>query len=119
MNDVYENVTAADQIGLGERVVGGGGELADDDSGSHSSGRPLPGTRPRGWVLSQPVFQNYAIDGLFDALAWNLVTNGSFSMDGATAASHIGWRYPVLLALLHQVVGHQPAWFPISTWDWM
>jgi hypothetical protein len=70
------------------------------------------GLGARGWVLSQIVFQRYAVDGLFDALSWNLVTNGSFSMDGTTAASHIVPLYPALLALLYGGVGHQAVWFP-------
>lgn len=70
------------------------------------------GLGARGWVLSQTVFQSYAIDGLFDALAWNLVTNGSFSMDGTKPASHVGPLYPAILALFYGLVGHQPEWVP-------
>ena len=43
-----------------------------------------------------------------------MVMKGSFSMDGTTPASHIGPLYPALLALLYRVVGHRPAWVPLS-----
>ena len=39
------------RVGLGERVVVGAGELDDDDSESHSFGRPLPGIRRTGMGL--------------------------------------------------------------------
>jgi hypothetical protein len=43
-----------------------------------------------------------------------MVMKGSFSMDGTTPASHIGPLYLALLALLYRVVGHRPAWVPLS-----
>lgn len=43
-----------------------------------------------------------------------MVMKGSFSIDGTTPASHIGPLYPALLALLYRVVGHRPAWVPLS-----
>ena len=70
------------------------------------------GLGARGWVLSQTVFQSYAIDGLFDALAWNLVTLGAFTMDGTTPSAHVGPLYPVSLAAFYTVVGHRPEWVP-------
>jgi 4-amino-4-deoxy-L-arabinose transferase-like glycosyltransferase len=70
------------------------------------------GLGARGWVLSQTVFQSYAVDELFDALAWNLVTNGFFSMDGTAPASHVGPLYPAILALFYSLVGHHTAWVP-------
>jgi hypothetical protein len=43
-----------------------------------------------------------------------MVMKGSFSLDGTTPASHIGPLYLALLALLYRVVGHRPAWVPMS-----
>jgi hypothetical protein len=45
MNDVYENVSATDQVGLCEWIVGGVGDFADNDSWSPSPGWPLNQTR--------------------------------------------------------------------------
>jgi 4-amino-4-deoxy-L-arabinose transferase-like glycosyltransferase len=70
------------------------------------------GLAARAWVLSQTVFQSYAVDELFDALAWNLVTNGFFSLDGTAPASHVGPLYPAILALFYSLVGHHAAWVP-------
>ena len=70
------------------------------------------GLGARGWVLSQTVFQSYAIDELFDTLALNLATHGFFSLDGTVPASHVGPLYPAILALFYSLVGHRPEGVP-------
>ena len=70
------------------------------------------GLLARAWTILHTARQGYAVDDLFDALAWNLVTNGSFSMDGTTPSAHVGPLYPAILAASYAVVGHRPEWVP-------
>ena len=68
------------------------------------------GLMARAWTTSHTARQGYAVDDLFDLLAWNLVTSGSFTMDGMTASAHAGPLYPAVLAVFYAVVGHRPEW---------
>jgi 4-amino-4-deoxy-L-arabinose transferase-like glycosyltransferase len=68
------------------------------------------GLLARAWTIFHTVRQGYAIDDLFDALAWNLVTSGSFTLDGMTPSAHAGPLYPAILAVFYAVVGHRPEW---------
>jgi 4-amino-4-deoxy-L-arabinose transferase-like glycosyltransferase len=56
--------------------------------------------------------QGYAVDDLFDALAWNLASLGAFTLDGMTPSAHVGPLYPVVLAVFYGIVGHRPEWVP-------
>ena len=66
----------------------------------------------RAWIILQTPRQSYAIDDLFDALAWNLVSLGWFTVDGATPSAHVGPLYPAILAAFYAGVGHRPEWVP-------
>ncbi len=68
------------------------------------------GLLARAWTILHTVRQGYAIDDLFDALAWNLATTGSFSMDGTAPSAHVGPLYPAILAAFYAVAGHRPEW---------
>jgi 4-amino-4-deoxy-L-arabinose transferase-like glycosyltransferase len=68
------------------------------------------GLLARAWTILHTERQGYAVDDLFDALAWNLVTTGSFSMDGITPSAHAGPLYPAVLAIFYTVFGHRPEW---------
>ena len=68
------------------------------------------GLLARAWTILHTARQGYAVDDLFDALAWNLVTHNSFSMDGTTPSAHVGPLYPAILAAFYAVVGHRPEW---------
>ncbi|MGE0642699.1 MAG: ArnT family glycosyltransferase [Nitrospira sp.] len=52
----------------------------------------------------------FAVDQLFDTLAWNLVTLHQFTLDGVNPAAHAGPLYPAVLACFYSVVGHHPEW---------
>jgi len=68
------------------------------------------GLLARAWTILQTERQGYAVDDLFDTLAWNLVATGLFSIDGATPSAHAGPLYPAVLAVFYAVVGHRPEW---------
>ena len=68
------------------------------------------GLLARAWTMFHTERQGYAVDDLFDALAWNLVTIGSFTLDGMTPSAHAGPLYPAVLAIFYAVVGHRPEW---------
>src|SRR6185295_18235978 len=68
------------------------------------------GLMARAWTTFHTTRQGYAVDDLFDALAWNLVTRGFFSMDGITPSAHAGPLYPAILAVFYAIVGHRPEW---------
>jgi 4-amino-4-deoxy-L-arabinose transferase-like glycosyltransferase len=68
------------------------------------------GLLARAWTIIHTARQGYAVDDLFDALAWNLATTGFFSIDGTTPSAHVGPLYPAILAAFYAVVGHRPEW---------
>jgi 4-amino-4-deoxy-L-arabinose transferase-like glycosyltransferase len=68
------------------------------------------GLAARTWIILHTPRQGYAIDDLFDTLAWNLASLGWFTMDGATPSAHVGPLYPAILAAFYAVVGHRPEW---------
>jgi len=68
------------------------------------------GLMARAWTILHTGRQGYAVDDLFDALAWNLATSGWFTMDGLTPSAHTGPLYPAVLAIFYVVVGHHPEW---------
>lgn len=70
------------------------------------------GLLARAWTIAHTVTQSYAVDDLFDTLAWNLATLGRFTLDGATPSAHVGPLYPAVLAAFYTVVGHRPEWVP-------
>ncbi|MBI3806551.1 MAG: glycosyltransferase family 39 protein [Nitrospirae bacterium] len=70
------------------------------------------GLLARAWTILHTARQGYAVDDLFDALAWNLVTLGAFTIDGTTPSAHVGPLYPSVLAVFYGVVGHRPEWVP-------
>ncbi|MDH4187708.1 MAG: glycosyltransferase family 39 protein [Nitrospira sp.] len=70
------------------------------------------GLLARAWVILHTPRQGYAVDDLFDALAWNLASKGWFTVDGVTPSAHVGPLYPALLAAFYMVVGHRPEWVP-------
>lgn len=55
----------------------------------------------------------FAVDELFDTLAWNLVTLHQFTLDGANPAAHVGPLYPLVLAVFYAFVGHRPELVPL------
>jgi 4-amino-4-deoxy-L-arabinose transferase-like glycosyltransferase len=70
------------------------------------------GLLARAWTIFHTPRQGYAVDDLFDTLAWNLATLGRFTLDGATPSAHVGPLYPAVLAAFYTVVGYQPEWVP-------
>src|ERR1041384_8444463 len=68
------------------------------------------GLLARTWTNFHTPRQGYAVDDLFNTLAWNLVTSGSFTLDGVTPSAHAGPLYPAILAVFYAVVGHRPEW---------
>ncbi|MEQ1791356.1 MAG: glycosyltransferase family 39 protein, partial [Nitrospiraceae bacterium] len=70
------------------------------------------GLLARVWTISHTPRQGYAVDDLFDTLAWNLASIGTFTLDGSTASAHVGPLYPAVLAAFYQLVGHRPEWVP-------
>jgi len=67
----------------------------------------------RAWVIWHGPGYAFAVDELFDTLAWNLVTVHQFTFDRLSSAAHVGPLYPTLLAVLYSLVGHRPEWVPM------
>lgn len=67
----------------------------------------------RAWTIQYTPGHEFAIDQLFDTLAWNLATMNQFTLDGVNPAAHVGPLYPAVLACFYVVVGHRPEWVPI------
>jgi len=67
----------------------------------------------RAWVIWHGPGYAFAVDELFDTLAWNLVTVHQFTFDRLSPAAHVGPLYPTLLAVLYSLVGHRPEWVPM------
>ena len=70
------------------------------------------GLSARAWTILHTERQGYAVDDLFDTLAWNLASLGAFTMDGMTPSAHVGPLYPSVLAVFYGVAGHRPEWVP-------
>jgi 4-amino-4-deoxy-L-arabinose transferase-like glycosyltransferase len=70
------------------------------------------GLLARAWTILNTARQGYAVDDLFDDLAWNLATLGTFTMDGMTPSAHVGPLYPSVLAVFYGIAGHRPEWVP-------
>jgi 4-amino-4-deoxy-L-arabinose transferase-like glycosyltransferase len=70
------------------------------------------GLLARAWTIAHTPRQGYAVDDLFDTLAWNLASIGRFTLDGNTPSAHVGPLYPAVLAAFYQLVGHRPDWVP-------
>ena len=70
------------------------------------------GLLARAWTISHTPRQGYAVDDLFDTLAWNLASFGQFTLDGSMPSAHVGPLYPAVLAAFYRVVGHRPDWVP-------
>ena len=70
------------------------------------------GLLARAWTILHTTRHGYAIDDLFDAVAWNLASLGAFTLDGTAPSAHVGPLYPVFLAAFYSVVGHRPEWVP-------
>ena len=68
------------------------------------------GLMARTWTILHTERQGYAIDDLFDVLAWNLTSLGAFTMDGMTPSAHVGPLYPIVLGIFYGLVGHRPEW---------
>lgn len=64
----------------------------------------------RAWVILHAPGHAFAVDQLFDTLAWNLATLHQFTLDGVNPAAHVGPLYPAILACFYIVVGHRPDW---------
>jgi 4-amino-4-deoxy-L-arabinose transferase-like glycosyltransferase len=67
----------------------------------------------RAWVIWHGPGYAFAVDELFDTLAWNLVTLHQFTLDGVNLAAHVGPLYPTVLAVFYSIVGHRPEWVPM------
>jgi 4-amino-4-deoxy-L-arabinose transferase-like glycosyltransferase len=67
----------------------------------------------RAWVICHGPGYAFAVDELFDTLAWNLVTLHQFTLDGVNPAAHVGPLYPTVLAVFYSIVGHRPEWVPM------
>lgn len=67
----------------------------------------------RAWVIWHGPGYGFAVDELFDTLAWNLVAVHQFTLDGVSPAAHVGPLYPVILAVFYALVGHRPEWVPM------
>jgi 4-amino-4-deoxy-L-arabinose transferase-like glycosyltransferase len=67
----------------------------------------------RAWVIWHGPGHAFAVDELFDTLAWNLVTLHQFTLDGVNPAAHVGPLYPTVLAVFYSIVGHRPEWVPM------
>lgn len=70
------------------------------------------GLLARAWTILHTARQGYAVDDLFDTLAWNLTSLGLFTLDGTAPSAHVGPLYPAVLAAFYRVVGHRPDWVP-------
>ena len=64
----------------------------------------------RAWVIRHAPGHAFAVDQLFDTLAWNLATLHQFTLDGVNPAAHVGPLYPMVLAVFYASVGHRPEW---------
>lgn len=73
----------------------------------------LVGLFARAWVIWHGPGYAFAVDELFDTLAWNLVTVHQFTLDGVNPAAHVGPLYPTVLAVFYSIVGHRPEWVPM------
>jgi 4-amino-4-deoxy-L-arabinose transferase-like glycosyltransferase len=71
------------------------------------------GLTARVWVVWHAPGHSFAVDQLFDTLAWNLVSLHQFTLDGLSPAAHVGPLYPTVLALFYAVAGHRPEWVPV------
>jgi 4-amino-4-deoxy-L-arabinose transferase-like glycosyltransferase len=67
----------------------------------------------RAWVVRHGPGHAFAVDQLFDTLAWNLVTLHQFTLDGLSPAAHVGPLYPMVLAVFYAVAGHRLEWVPV------
>ncbi|MDH4301246.1 MAG: glycosyltransferase family 39 protein [Nitrospira sp.] len=67
----------------------------------------------RAWVIWKAPNQSFAVDQLFDTLAWNLVVLQQFTLDGINPAAHVGPLYPTILAGFYVIIGHRPEWVPM------
>lgn len=67
----------------------------------------------RVWVVLYGPGHAFAVDQLFDTLAWNLLSLREFSLDGVHPAAHVGPLYPMVLAWFYAMVGHHPEWVPV------
>ncbi len=70
------------------------------------------GVLARGWIVTHGPGRDFAVDHLFDTLAWNLATLHHFTLDGELPAAHVGPLYPLILALFYACFGHHQAWVP-------
>lgn len=71
------------------------------------------GLLARAGVIWKAPNQSFAVDQLFDTLAWNLVALGQFTLDGVNPAAHVGPLYPAVLAGFYFFIGHRPEWVPM------
>ncbi|MBX3320826.1 MAG: glycosyltransferase family 39 protein [Nitrospira sp.] len=71
------------------------------------------GLLARAWVISKAPTESFAVDQLFDTLAWNLVSLRRFTLDGVNPAAHVGPLYPGVLACFYFLMGHRPEWVPM------
>jgi 4-amino-4-deoxy-L-arabinose transferase-like glycosyltransferase len=67
----------------------------------------------RAWVIWHAPGHAFAVDQLFDTLAWNLTTLHQFTLDGVNPAAHVGPLYPMILAVFYSLAGHRPEWVPM------
>ncbi len=67
----------------------------------------------RAWVIRHAPGHAFAVDQLFDTLAWNLATLHQLTFDGINPAAHVGPLYPMVLAVFYVFVGHRPEWIPM------
>lgn len=73
----------------------------------------IAGLFARAWVILHGLGHAFAVDQLFDALAWNLATLHQFTADGVNPAAHVGPLYPLALAIFYTFAGHRPEWVPM------
>jgi len=73
----------------------------------------VAGLFARAWVIWHAPGHEFAVDRLFDTLAWNLVTLRQFTFDGLNPAAHVGPLYPTVLAVFYALVGHRSEWVPM------
>jgi 4-amino-4-deoxy-L-arabinose transferase-like glycosyltransferase len=89
-----------------------------DDSESMGTSRTIllaataVGLLARAWVVWHAPGHSFAVDQLFDTLAWNLVCLHEFTLDGIYPSAHVGPLYPAVLASFYVLVGHRPEWVP-------
>lgn len=75
-------------------------------------GATIVGLSARIWMVRQAPGPAFAVDQLFDTLAWNLASRHEFTLDGLHPAAHVGPLYPLVLAWFYALVGHRPEWVP-------